>query len=290
MNNGYGKSDIFYCENVNGTWSTPVNLGKTINTPGSEVTPYYDPSGRLYFASDGLGGLGGLDIFYTMKTEDGWTEPVNLGEPYNSPDDDFSYCMASPEDFSFFASGRSGKTGIYRADPQFPTFDKVVPQKELKYCGTIFEKKMMDKDTARFEFTWDMGDGTIRKGKKIRHCFPAPGKYHVVLTVSDKQGVINDVYKTSYDLDIKRKKQIYISSPDTVKINSVVAFDTKRSFFGDFKPGDFYWNFGDGFKTKGDFVTYTFRKPGVYTVSCGAFSKTQPDETMCNSKTIIVTE
>jgi len=290
MNNGYGKSDIFYCENVNGTWSEPVNLGKTINTPGTEVTPYCDPSGRLYFASDGLGGFGGLDIFYTMKTEDGWTDPVNMGEPYNSPEDDFSYYIATSENYSFFASNRSGKTGIFRADPQFPTFDEVMPQKELKYCGTIFEKKMMEKDTTRFEFTWDMGDGTIRKGKKVRHCFSSPGKYHVVLTVSDKKGLIPEVYKTSYDLNIKRKKQIYISSPDTVKINTPVPFDTKLSFFDDFEPGEFYWNFGDGFKTKGEDVTYIFRKPGVYVISCGTISKTDPNKKMCNSKKIVVTE
>ena len=290
MNNGFGKTDIFYSENVNGTWSEPVNLGKTINTPGTEVTPYYDPSGKLYFASDGLGGLGGLDIFYTIKTKDGWTEPVNVGEPFNSAGDDFSYYIASPEDFIFFASDRQGKTGIFRADPQYPEFEDIIPQKELKYCGTIYEKKMMDKDTARFEFTWDMGDGTILKGKKVHHCFPSPGKYHVVLTVSDKEGLIPDVYKTSYDLNIKRKKQIYISSPDTVKVNTAVSFDTKLSFFDDFEPGEFYWNFGDGFKTKGRKVTYIFRKPGVYTISCGTISKSDPNKKMCNSRKIVVTE
>ena len=290
MNNGYGKSDIFYSEFVNGAWSEPVNLGAKINTPGTEITPYFHPSGRLYFASDGLGGMGGLDIFYSMKTETGWTEPVNVGEPYNSPEDDFSYYIAAPDDFGFFASNRSGKTGIFRADPQYPVFDKVEPQKELKYCGAISEKKMMDKDTARFDFEWNMGDGTILKGKKVRHCFPGPGKYHVVLTVSDKTGEITEAYKTSYDLNIKRKKQIYISSPDTIRINTAVAFDTRLSFFDDFQPGTFYWNFGDGFKTKGEKVTYTFRKPGVYTISCGTISQTDPNEKMCNSKKIVVTE
>ncbi len=290
MNNGFGKTDIYYSENVNGTWSAPVNLGNKINTPGTEVTPYYHPSGKLYFASDGHGGMGGLDIYYTFQTKDGWTDPVNVGEPYNSAGDDFSYYIAAPEDFGFFASNRSGKTDLYRADPQYPTFDKIVPQKELKYCGTLFEKKMMNKDTARFEFTWDMGDGSIEKGKKIRHCFPGPGKYHVVLTVADKEGLIKESYKTSYDLDIKRKKQIYISSPDTVRTNTAITFDTRLSFFGDFQPGTFYWNFGEGFKTKGEKVTYTFRKPGVYTISCGTVSQTDPNEKMCNSKKIVVTE
>ena len=290
MNDGIGKTDIFYSENVNGTWGAPVNLGNKINTPGNEVTPYYEKSGKLYFASDGKGGSGGLDIFYSFRTEDGWTDPVNIGKPYNSEGDDFSYFIVSPEDFSFFASDRTGKTGIYRADPQYPTFDNIVPQKELKYCGTLFEKKMQDKDTARFDFTWDMGDGTTLKGKRVHHCFPGPGKYHVVLTISDKKGELAENHKTSYDLDIKRKKQIYISSPDTVKVNTAITFDTTLSFFGDFQPGTIYWNFGEGFKTKGKKVTYTFRKPGVYTVSCGTISKTDPNERMANSKKIVVTE
>ncbi len=290
MNTGFGKTDIFYSENVTGTWSAPVNLGNKINTPGNEVTPFYDKSGKLYFASDGQGGSGGLDIFYSFQTKDGWTDPVNIGEPYNSAGDDFSYYIALPEDFSFFASDRAGKTAIFRAYPQYPTFDKIIPQKELKYCGTIFEKKMMEKDTARFDFTWDMGDGTFLKGKRVHHCFPGPGKYHIVLTISDKKGEITENYKTSYDLDIKRKKQIYISSPDTVRINTAITFDTRLSFFGDFQPGTFYWNFGEGFKTKGEKVTYTFRKPGVYTISCGTISKTDPNERMANSKKIVVTE
>jgi hypothetical protein len=290
MNNGYGKTDIFFSENINGTWSAPQNLGNKINTPESEITPYFHPSGKLYFASDGLGGLGGLDIFYTVQTDEGWTDPVNIGAPYNSPYNDYAYFVAAPDDWGFFTSNRSGVDDIYRADPRYPSFDNITPQKELKYCGTLFEKKMDDKDTARFEFSWDMGDGVVMSGKKVHHCYKKPGKYHVVLTVSDKEGQITEDYVSSYDLDIKKKKQIYISSPDTVKINSAIDFNTALSFFGDFEPDTFYWNFGEGFKTKGANVTYTFRKPGVYTVSCGAFSKTQPDETMCNSKMIIVTE
>jgi hypothetical protein len=290
MNNGYGKTDIFVSENVNGTWSTPKNLGKKINTPGAEITPYFHPSGRLYFASDGLGGSGGFDIFYTIRTSEGWTDPVNIGEPYNSTGNDYAYFIASPADWGFFSSDRDGSDDIFRTDPKFPTFDKITPQKEIEYCGTLFEKKMMDKDTARFSFTWDMGDGTIKHGKKVHHCYPGPGKYHVILRVSDKKGAIKDDYITTYDLNIKQKVQVYISSPDTVKTNTPITFDSNRSYFGDFEPGDFYWNFGDGFKTKGRKVTYIFRKPGTYTISCGVISKTDPQKRLCNSKTIVVTE
>ena len=47
-----------------GQWSTPVNLGKEVNTEGNEMFPFIDSGGNLYFASDGHEGLGGLDIFY----------------------------------------------------------------------------------------------------------------------------------------------------------------------------------------------------------------------------------
>jgi hypothetical protein len=268
MDNGYGKSDLFYSKRTDGEWGQPVNLGQPINTPESEVYPYYHPSGRLYFASNGHMGEGGLDIFYTMETSEGWMEPVNIGPPYNSPADDYAFTMEPSQDWSFFTSTRDGNENIYKAEADYPTFSNIIPQKELKYCGSLFEKKMRGKDTTRFTFHWDMGDGSTREGFKIYHCFPGPGQYKVTLRVSDRQGEIKEDYVSTYDMDIKRRQQIYISCPDTVKANSPIHFHTDLSYFGDFEPDVFYWNFGDGFKTKGRKVSYTFRKIGVYTVSC----------------------
>jgi len=66
MPGGYGKSDIYFSVFSNGHWSKPFNLGPKINTEGNEFFPFISNDGVLYFASDGHGGLGGLDIYFSV--------------------------------------------------------------------------------------------------------------------------------------------------------------------------------------------------------------------------------
>ena len=71
MPGGYGGMDLYVSENENGRWGPPINLGPGINTEASEIFPYYDKTGKLYFASDGHIGLGGLDVYYMEDKGDG---------------------------------------------------------------------------------------------------------------------------------------------------------------------------------------------------------------------------
>jgi len=61
MPGGYGKSDIYYSINKNGDWSKPQNLGPQVNTAENEFFPFIGNEDVVYFASEGHGGLGGLD-------------------------------------------------------------------------------------------------------------------------------------------------------------------------------------------------------------------------------------
>ena len=72
MPGGYGETDIYKSELVDGQWSKPENMGSTINTEGKEMFPYVDKEGVLYFSSDGRPGMAGLDI-YAAKLGDKWT-------------------------------------------------------------------------------------------------------------------------------------------------------------------------------------------------------------------------
>lgn len=118
MPGGYGGTDVYVVEYQNGTWGSPVNLGKEINTEGNEMFPYVDEAGNLYFASDGHAGLGGLDIFYA-ELENGipTAEPQNLGFPVNSSRDDFGLITNAARSTGYFSSNRrSGYSddNIYR--------------------------------------------------------------------------------------------------------------------------------------------------------------------------------
>lgn len=109
-NTGYGGVDIYTAVmDSRGRFSRVRNLGPQINTPGNETFPYIADDGRLYFSSDGHPGYGGLDIF-VYKRVNGNTVIENLGQPMNSPSDDFGIFLFRP-DRGFFTSNREGGKG-----------------------------------------------------------------------------------------------------------------------------------------------------------------------------------
>ncbi|WP_405411110.1 OmpA family protein [Maribacter sp. Asnod1-A12] len=110
MPGNLGASDIFKVAiNSDGSFGTPENLGSKINTESKETFPFISESGVLYFASDGHPGLGGLDIFSVNLKSQGAVK--NLGNPINSPNDDFSMIFDEETNSGFFASNRSGGVG-----------------------------------------------------------------------------------------------------------------------------------------------------------------------------------
>ncbi len=90
---GFGGSDIFYAPIIGeGEVGEAVNLGKGINTPGDEATPFYQ-DGILYFSSTGYPGFGGLDVFESDWDGSEWSKPKNLGKGINSSVDDWYFTV-----------------------------------------------------------------------------------------------------------------------------------------------------------------------------------------------------
>jgi outer membrane protein OmpA-like peptidoglycan-associated protein len=109
---GYGGTDIYKTVRLNGTWSEPFNLGPSVNSSENEVFPFYTDD-ALYFASRGHGGLGGLDIYKSAVTINGFAPPENLRYPINSPKDDFSFIISKDQRTGYFASSRTGNDDLY---------------------------------------------------------------------------------------------------------------------------------------------------------------------------------
>lgn len=100
-----GGMDIYYIEkNHRGKWDKPVPLSGKINTKFNEESPFITADGSmLFFASQGHEeNIGGYDIYYSKKTGNSWSKPVNLGYPLNTPDDDLFFCPSG-----------DGKTGYF---------------------------------------------------------------------------------------------------------------------------------------------------------------------------------
>jgi hypothetical protein len=109
---GFGDLDIYVAHRLtDSTWSTPENLGGNINTRWNDNTPFLTPDGnRLFFSSEGHEGMGGYDIFYSEKTDNAWSKPVNIGYPINSTDNDIFF--APNENGSFAYCSQFSKKGF----------------------------------------------------------------------------------------------------------------------------------------------------------------------------------
>ncbi len=107
MEGGLGGTDLYKSTFQNGIWSKPVNLGGTINTPGDESFPFLFRDNTLYFSSDGLPGMGGMDIFYVTIASNNFNEPENPGYPINSRLDDFGIVVDSTGECGFLSSNRN---------------------------------------------------------------------------------------------------------------------------------------------------------------------------------------
>ncbi len=112
MPGGFGGMDLYVSDKEGGRWGPPINLGPRINTEGNEIFPSFHNSGKLYFASDGLIGLGGLDIYYIEDKGNGeWSEVENLGYPINTIADDFGITLNDEGTCGYIASDREGGVG-----------------------------------------------------------------------------------------------------------------------------------------------------------------------------------
>ena len=126
MPGSIGETDIFVVDVLeDDQYSKPKNLGANINTSGREMFPFTQDN-KLYFASDGHLGFGGLDLFSANVLNNSYQSPVNMGSPINSPKDDFAFVFDKASSVGFISSNRKGGKGdddIYSIVP--------IQQKEL---------------------------------------------------------------------------------------------------------------------------------------------------------------
>jgi|WetSurSiteA1Bulk_404760.scaffolds.fasta_scaffold00570_12 outer membrane protein OmpA-like peptidoglycan-associated protein len=104
---GQGLHDIWVSyRDDEGNWSPAENLGKEVNTPGIEMSPFIHPDNQsLYFSSDGHIGLGGYDLFVTRRDSLGnWQKPVNMGFPINTNRDEIGLIVNARGDKAYYSS------------------------------------------------------------------------------------------------------------------------------------------------------------------------------------------
>ena len=151
---GFGGNDIWVAMRDKATdpFKHPFNLGERINTPGNEVFPFLRYDTTLYFASDGHGGMGGLDIFVTsMDTAGNWGEPRNLKYPINSIGDDFAIVFHPNEERGFISSNRGNSRGLdniyyFEEPPILFTFSGTVKDAKTKQYASNAAVRLIGSD------------------------------------------------------------------------------------------------------------------------------------------------
>jgi hypothetical protein len=193
MDGGFGNSDLYMSIREEGQWTEPVNMGELINTAGNEMFPTFGPEGMLLFSSDTRKpNFGQLDIFYTKISSD--INPINLGEEFNSPSDDFGLTIHPSGTFGYFSSNRNTmkKDDIFLVEflPQLEyvrgkviaSYNKEPVHNALVYledCNGNKIRSLMSGNDGSFEFA-------VPKGK----CY----QLH-----ADKEGFVSEIIPVSGD-------------------------------------------------------------------------------------------
>ncbi|WP_405251384.1 OmpA family protein [Dokdonia sp. Asnod3-C12] len=210
-----GLSDIWMSTiNEDGTYGTPINLGSEINTEGRETFPFVSSDNKLFYATDGHIGLGGLDVFVTQLSDDGKVgASYNIGKPVNSSADDFGLILSESRGTGYFSSSRAsglGNDDIYSftRDRKILTncaqnivgttrdvkTDEILPQTTVTLRDKVNQvvATVISDDLGKFTFSdVHCSETYVVRGAKDNY-----EPYEVILTTSsDVGGIINrDVY------------------------------------------------------------------------------------------------
>jgi peptidoglycan-associated lipoprotein len=178
MAGGYGGLDLWMStyDRRADSWSLPVNLGADINTAGNDAFPTWGKEGELYYASNGLVGFGGLDIYMAERVgdEDKWQNPTNLGMPMNSCRDDYHiiYTETGRVQRGFISSNRNGSKGDNSQDiwdfylpPVLIDVMILVSDQEEGYPIEGAKVKLVGSDGSNYDLETD-ASGQINLGEK----------------------------------------------------------------------------------------------------------------------------
>jgi len=226
---GRGGSDIYKSiRNDDGTWSKPQLLDYSVNTAFDEESPYINENGTLFFASNGLPGYGGFDIYKTHYADGHWSTPENLGQPINSPADDIYFVLNNNSSNGYFSSARQGGYGdmdiyhvVYASEenPECKSGDNLLvinaepdPANNLAYNMSLnipaeyranvrsyywtVNNQPLTETTEKFTYTFGGPDTYTVSAKVIAYCDTCPS---LIGMCSDRVVVIENILAKNND-------------------------------------------------------------------------------------------
>lgn len=186
---GMGSFDLWVCSL--GSDGLPlaqaINLRK-VNSAEEDEAPFYNAATtQLFFSSNGRPGFGGLDFYVSTGTPQSFSEPKNLGEPFNSSKDDAYFTTALPNDPTsqvYISTDRASACcleifNINRQQQSLTIAGKVLSCKDKKVLTGVLGsiKDLQNQSTIATVSTDDNGkyNSPYKEGQKIRITFKKEG-------------------------------------------------------------------------------------------------------------------
>jgi outer membrane protein OmpA-like peptidoglycan-associated protein len=141
---GIGRRDIWISTlDESGTWTRAINAGETINSPFDEISPFIHANDKtLYFASNGLPGFGGYDVFYSERDSMGWEAPKNFGGIINDNGDQYSFFITADGQKGYYSHEETLASGHSRSK----IFEITIPaENQLRFRSNYVKGIISDK-------------------------------------------------------------------------------------------------------------------------------------------------
>ncbi|MBS1557705.1 MAG: OmpA family protein [Bacteroidetes bacterium] len=225
---GVGGYDIWYSQKDSaGKWMKAKNMGQPVNTPFDEIAPYIHVNNQnLYYASNGLPGFGGYDIFVSEKKANQWQTPENLGAPLNDFQDQYSFVVTSNGATAFYSreEGRN-KSKIYQTYIPEPL--------RVHKRGNVVKGVVFDADTRKFLKTKvELFD--LQQNQKIssftsdsvtgQYIIVIPGKSEYALHVAEQGYLFSSLHFNYREKDQDRPLQMDIAM-QAIKKNAITVLN-----------------------------------------------------------------
>ncbi len=232
MPGGYGGMDIYVSHRTHEGWTPPQNMGAEINTEGNEVFPSLFGD-VLFFASDGLPGLGGLDV-YRIGLKDERMLPVNMGHPVNSAKDDFGLIL-NQDNRGFFTSNRAkeGKDHLYNitvnaasvSSPE-PALASIVKHSRREVAGHILHIKTRQPVPGATVYVLNQVTGEEQQMQSDNEgAFTFGARLEDLYSVMGEKGDLN-AFVVNFNADSQDEVELLAASPE---FNRNVIFEVTVS-------------------------------------------------------------
>ncbi len=202
-----------------GLWGNPVNMGSVLNTPYNEAFPRVSDDERtLYFSSKGHNSMGGYDIFKSEwdTSNNVWGEPVNIGFPINTPDDNMNFTLAKNQHDGYISMWR--KDGLGDLDIYKIIFNDVDGRKTILHgmVSRLDSSVHSDVFVSIRDFYNSSEIEKIKRSAKNKFVFALdPGKYTLLIESSGYDNYKEDIDilgKNEFKEEIIKNISLYKSS------------------------------------------------------------------------------